>query len=65
MSGRAFLVLWVCLVGVFFWQRREVPPSNAVEDVWVRSVFLFIYRHFYGTHHHSIWANLSFPVSYN
>lgn len=49
----------------FVFSGGEGSPSNSVEDVWVCSVFLFIYRHFCGTHHHNIWANLSFPVSCN
>lgn len=31
MSGRAFLILWVCLVGFFFWGGREVSLSDSVE----------------------------------
>lgn len=54
--GCCVFLFWFC---VFF-------LSYSVADVWFCSVFLFIYRHLYGTHRHSIWANLlSFLVSSN
>lgn len=30
MSGRAFLILWVCLVGFFFWGGRGRFPSQTL-----------------------------------